>query len=123
MNSLVSNSGTITSSNEDTLRLNLRNETNTSCSVSQPAAGAPTAAPAPTDPVVTGPPRARKSRLMDIAVRYGVAHEAAKLTVLEKSKIDWKIHVEEVGDADRLTHNRKDGYVPFWGSLSLLRGF
>ncbi|KAJ3045392.1 hypothetical protein HDV00_010262 [Rhizophlyctis rosea] len=56
-------------------------------------------------------PKARKSRLMEIAEKFGVAHEAAKLTVLEKSKLDWVMHVDESGDAERLQHHRKDGYL------------
>ncbi|KAJ3292924.1 hypothetical protein HK104_004902 [Borealophlyctis nickersoniae] len=75
------------------------------------SASSPSTTPAPDDPPVRTAPRARKSRLLDIAAKYGIAHEAAKLTVLEKSKLDWMMHVEEAGDADRLSHHRKDGYL------------
>ncbi|KAJ3187762.1 hypothetical protein HDU85_006155 [Gaertneriomyces sp. JEL0708] len=55
-------------------------------------------------------PRMRRSNLLALASKYGLA-DAAKLTVLEKSRRDWKQHVNEAGDADILEHHRKDGYL------------
>ncbi|KAI9017557.1 bucentaur or craniofacial development-domain-containing protein [Gaertneriomyces semiglobifer] len=55
-------------------------------------------------------PKMRRSNLLALASKYGLA-DAAKLTVLEKSRRDWKQHVNEAGDADVLEHHRKDGYL------------
>ena len=77
----------------------------------------PKAAPVTTTTPERSAPKARKSRLKEIAERFGVGHEAAKLTVLEKSKLDWMMHVEEYGDSDKLLHHRKDGYVYFGAAL------
>ncbi|KAJ3053799.1 swr complex subunit [Rhizophlyctis rosea] len=71
---------------------------------------APTATTTSQQPERTAP-KQRKSRLKEVAERFGVGHEAAKLTVLEKSKLDWMMHVEEYGDSDRLSYHRKDGYL------------
>ncbi|KND04787.1 uncharacterized protein SPPG_00491 [Spizellomyces punctatus DAOM BR117] len=65
--------------------------------------------PEPTQPSRNAP-RRRKSNLLALAAKYGLA-DAARLTVLEKSKMDWKRHVEEAGDAHSLEHHRKDGYL------------
>ncbi|TPX63903.1 hypothetical protein SpCBS45565_g06270 [Spizellomyces sp. 'palustris'] len=67
------------------------------------------ALPEPTQPTRNAP-RRRKSNLLALAAKYGLA-DAARLTVLEKSKMDWKRHVEEAGDAHSLEHHRKDGYL------------
>ncbi|KAJ3193021.1 hypothetical protein HK101_005572 [Irineochytrium annulatum] len=78
---------------------------------------APTAAPSPTLsasglPSSLRPPRARpKSMLSDIAAKFGVSQAAAKLNTLEKSKLDWLKHVDNVGDADKLKRHNKDGYL------------
>ncbi|KAJ3220063.1 hypothetical protein HDU67_006819 [Dinochytrium kinnereticum] len=53
----------------------------------------------------------RKSVLQDIATRYGVGKEAAKLNTLDKSKLDWMRHVEATGDGDRLRRHNKDGHL------------
>ncbi|KAI9094032.1 craniofacial development protein 1-like protein [Phlyctochytrium arcticum] len=55
-------------------------------------------------------PRQRKSHLLSLARKYGLA-VAARLTILEKSKMDWRKHVDDMGDAHTLAHHRKDGYL------------
>ncbi|KAI8922430.1 bucentaur or craniofacial development-domain-containing protein [Powellomyces hirtus] len=56
------------------------------------------------------PPMMRKSNLLALAAKYGLA-DAAKLTVLEQSKVDWKRHVAAEGDEHTLQQARKDGYL------------
>ncbi|KAI8588392.1 bucentaur or craniofacial development-domain-containing protein [Geranomyces variabilis] len=56
------------------------------------------------------PPQRRKSNLLALAAKYGLA-DAAKLSVLEQSKADWKRHVETEGDRHSLDRARKDGYL------------
>ncbi|KAJ3006507.1 hypothetical protein HKX48_000100 [Thoreauomyces humboldtii] len=56
------------------------------------------------------PPAARKSNLLALAAKYGLA-DAARLTILEQSKVDWKRHVEEQGDSHDLDQARQNGYL------------
>ncbi|KAJ3154179.1 hypothetical protein HDU86_004723 [Geranomyces michiganensis] len=56
------------------------------------------------------PPQPRKSKLLALAAKYGLA-DAAKLSVLEQSKADWKRHVDLEGDRHSLDRARKDGYL------------
>ncbi|KAF9972093.1 Craniofacial development protein 1 [Actinomortierella ambigua] len=63
-----------------------------------------------------GPKRIRiryvraRSRLDDLAALYGVK-KPAKLTTLEKSKLDWNSFVGKEGIEDELKHHNKDGYM------------
>ncbi|KAJ3144712.1 hypothetical protein HDU89_008084 [Geranomyces variabilis] len=69
-----------------------------------------TAGITPTTSQKRQPPQRRTSNLLALAAKYGLA-DAAKLSVLEQSKADWKRHVETEGDRHSLDRARKDGYL------------
>lgn len=86
-------------------------------STSSAAPSASTSAPPPSDPTtappkpaLSGAPKRKKAGGL-AAMAASLGGKPAKLSTLEKSKLDWNKHVAKEGLEDDLTKARKDGYL------------
>ena len=92
------------------------NDSNPSTSSAIPSTSA--SAPPPSGPTTTaahkpafsGAPKRKKAGGL-AAMAASLGGKPAKLSTLEKSKLDWNKHVAKEGLEDDLTRARKDGYL------------
>lgn len=70
----------------------------------------PTASTSAPTPAPSGAPKRRKAGGL-AAMAASLGGKPAKLTTLEKSKLDWNKHVSKEGLQDDLTKARKDGFL------------